>query len=36
VLGRLGESLVEVSQLSIPADQPGNFHLPLIFPLAHI
>jgi len=36
VFRRLSESLVELSQLSIPADQPGSIHPLLILPLAHV
>jgi hypothetical protein len=36
VLGRLYESLVEQSHLSIPTDQPGSAHPGLILPLTHV
>jgi hypothetical protein len=35
VLRRLGESLIELSELRIPADQRGSAHPALILPVAH-
>ena len=36
VLRRRGKSFLELSQLSVPADQPGSAHPRLIVPLPHI